>query len=235
MNKGTYIALSGAVLKQRNLDIFAQNIANANTSGYKNERLSFKDYIIPVDNKTDSQDDGRVMADLSERVIDFSSGILSSTGNPLDLAINGEGFFALEGNKYTRNGSFMINNEGYLTTKTGIKVLGEGGPISIQGSSIDIISSGEIIVDGISSGKLNIVEFPDKGGLKKISDGMFIAEEAGKPGNSEVGQGFLEGSNVNVIKEMVQMLAANREFESYQKMIQSFDEATSKTINELGR
>lgn len=235
MNKGIYIALSGAVLKQRNLDIFAQNIANANTSGYKNEKLSFKDHIIPVDNKIGAEQDGRVMADLSKSVIDFSAGILSSTGNPLDLAINGEGFFALEGDKYTRNGSFMIDSEGYLATKGGIKVLGEGGPVSVQGNSIDILSSGEIIVDGISSGKLNIVAFSDNSALKKISDGMFTAEETGTPATAEVNQGFLEGSNVNVIKEMVQMLAANREFESYQKMIQSFDEAASKTINELGR
>lgn len=235
MNKGIYIALSGAVLKQRNLDIFAQNIANANTSGYKNEKLAFKDYIIPVDNKIGAEDDGRVMAELSKSVIDFSSGILSGTGNPLDLAINGEGFFALEGGKFTRNGSFMIDSEGYLATKGGIKVLGEGGPVSVQGNTIDILPTGEVLVDGISSGKLNIVAFSDNGALKKVGDGMFTTEETGTPANAEVTQGFLEGSNVNVIKEMVQMLAANREFESYQKMIQSFDEAASKTINELGR
>jgi len=235
MYKGIYIALSGAVLKRRNMDLFAQNIANVNTPGYKKERISFKDYIVPADNKTGLAEDGRVMADLSKSVIDFSSGTILRTGNPLDLAINGEGFFALEGGRYTRNGNFMISSDGYLTTKDGVKVLGDGGPIAVQGSSIDVSTSGEVIVDETPVGKVKIVDFPDSGSLKKLSGGMFATEETGETVNSQVNQGFLEQSNVNAIQEMVQMLAATREFESYQKLIHSFDEASSKAINELGK
>lgn len=235
MYKGIYIALSGAVLKQKNLDISAQNIANVNTSGYKKEKISFKDYIIPVDNKVDMADDGRVMTELARVSIDFTEGPVSGTGNPLDLAINGEGFFALEEGKYTRNGSFMVSNEGYLTSKSGVKVLGESGPIEVRGSNIDISSSGEVIVDEIPVGKLKIVDFSDKGMLKKLGDGMFTAEEAGMTVDSRVSQGSLEQSNVNAIQEMIDMLTLNREFESYQKMIQSFDEASSRTINEMGK
>ncbi len=235
MYKGIYIALSGAVLKRRNLDIFAQNIANANTTGYKKERISFKDYIVPADNKKDLNGDGRVMADLSRSIIDFSSGALSRTGNPLDVAIHGNGLFALEEGKFTRNGSFMISSEGYLTTESGVAVLGEGGPIQLQGDRIDILPSGDIIVDDLLADRLKIVDFPDKGVLKKLNGGMFTSKETGEPVTAEVSQGFLETSNVNVIQEMVQMLASNREFESYQKMIHAFDEASSKTINELGK
>jgi flagellar basal-body rod protein FlgF len=235
MYKGIYIALSGAVLKRSNMDIFAQNIANVNTPGYKKERISFKDYIIPVDNKMNLTEDGRVMADLSKSIIDFSSGTIMRTGNPLDLAINGEGFFALEEGRYTRNGNFMISSDGYLTTKDGVKVLGDGGPIAVQGSSIDISASGEVIVDEKPVGKMKIVNFPDTGALKKLSGGMFATDETGETVDSQISQGFLEQSNVNAIQEMVQMLATTREFESYQKLIQSFDEASSKAINELGK
>ena len=235
MYKGIYIALSGAVLKRRNLDIFAQNIANANTTGYKKERISFKDYVVPADNKNDLNDDGRVMADLSRSIIDFSSGALSQTGNPLDVALHGKGLFALEDGKFTRNGSFMMSSEGYLTTESGLKVLGEGGPVQLQGNRIDILPSGDIIVDDVIADRLKIVDFPDKGVLKKLSEGTFTTEETGESVNAQVSQGFLETSNVNIIQEMVQMLASNREFESYQKMIHAFDEASSKTINELGK
>lgn len=235
MIKGIYIALSGAVLKRRNMDIFAQNIANVNTPGYKKERIFFKDYIIPVDNKRDLTDDGRVMADLSKSTIDFSSGTIQRTGNTLDLAINGEGFFALEEGRYTRNGNFMISSDGYLATKDGVKVLGEGGPIAVQGSRIDISPSGDVLVYDALSGKVKIVNFPDPGVLKKLSGGMFATAETGEPVNSQVSQGFLEQSNVNAIQEMVQMMASTREFEAYQKIIHSFDDASSKTINEMGK
>jgi len=235
MYKGIYIALSGAVLKRRNMDIFAQNIANANTPGFKKERIAFKDYIIPVDNKRDLSKDGRVMADLSKSIIDFSSGTIQRTGNALDLAINGEGFFALEAGRYTRNGNFMISSDGYLATNDGVKVLGDGGPIAVQGGSIDISPSGEVLVDAVAVGKLKIVNFPDTGVLKKLSGGMFATAETGETVNAQVNQGFLEQSNVNAIQEMIQVMEATREFESYQKIIHSFDEAASKTINELGK
>jgi flagellar basal-body rod protein FlgG len=114
-------------------------------------------------------------------------------------------------------------------------VLGEGGPIQLQGNRIDILPSGDIIVDDLLADRLKIVDFPDKGVLKKLSGGLFTSEETGESVNAQVSQGFLETSNVNVIQEMVQMLASNREFESYQKMIHAFDEASSKTINELGK
>ena len=235
MNKGIFIALSGAILKQKHMDVFAQNIANANTSGYKRERLTFKDYIIPVDNKPAGVEDGRAMADLSQHTIDFSPGTLQRTGNPLDVAISGEGFFALEGDKYTRNGHFSIDGEGNLISQGGVKVLGDGGPITIQGNDIEISTSGEITVDGLAAGRLKIVDFADKNDLQKISGGMFTSTKAGEDISSHVNQGYLEGSNVNAIQEMVQMLMSNREFEAYQKMIRSFDDAASNTISEMGK
>jgi flagellar basal-body rod protein FlgG len=235
MYKGIYIALSGAKLKQRHLDIFAQNIANSSTSGYKRERISFKDFIVPSDNRTPLTKDGRVMTEVSAVVTDYSTGGLIKTGNPLDLAITGKGFFALENNRYTRNGQFQISAEGDLETAEGIKVLGDGGPITVQGSNIEISASGEILVDGISAGSLKVVDFNNREALRKINGTMFKTDQAAQELEADISQGYLEASNVEVVKEMVQMITALREFESYQKMIHAFDEATSKTVNEMGR
>ncbi len=235
MHKGIYIALSGAILKQKHMDIFAQNIANSTTSGYKKERISFKNYLIPVDNKTSFATDGRSMSTISSIITDFSKGTLLKTGNPLDVAINGEGFFVLENNRYTRNGNFKINTDGYLVTHDDIKVLGSGGPISVRGRKIDINSSGEVFVDDISVGTIKIVDFSDKGLLKKLNGGIFTTDEPGEAIKFHISQGYLETSNVEVIKEMVQMLTSLREFEAYQKIIQAFDDASAKVNNQMGK
>ena len=235
MNKGMYIALSGAVLKQRYMDIFAQNIANSNTTGFKKERISFRDYLIPADTASGVVEDGRSMTQLSEQVTDFSHGPSFRTDNPLDLAINGDGFFALENDRYTRNGNFKISTDGYLASQDNIKVLGDGGPISLEGSKIEISTSGEIYSDGISVAQIKVVDFEDRSKLKKMDGRYFYSEETGQESAANINQGYLESSNVEVVREMVQMVTSLREFESYQKMIHALDEATSRTINEMGR
>jgi len=235
MYKGIYIALSGAALKQKHMDLFAQNISNSNTTGFKQERISFKDHLIPADSASGVVEDGRAMTQLSEQLTDFSNGQLFVTDNPLDLAINGEGFFALENDKYTRNGNFRMSSDGYLVTQDNIKVLGDGGPISLEGNKIDISTTGEVFADGISIGNIKVVDFEDKKKLEKVEGGYYTSEEAGEEIVTDINQGYLESSNVDVMREMVQMVTSLREFESYQKMIHAFDEASSKTINEMGK
>ncbi len=233
MNKGIYIALSGAVQKSRQMDVLAQNMANANTNGYKKGRLSFKDYLMPTNSVPHVENQVRVMTEMSKEAIDFSNGAHKRTGNQLDVAINGEGFFALEGNRYTRNGNFSVNGEGDLIDSSGNKVLGDGGALTIAGSQVDITSTGEILVDQISVGSLKIVDFPDKSVLSKMEGGVFTTEEAGQQVDAVVSQGYLEQSNVNVVRELVDMIRTQREFESYQKMIRQIDETTGKTISDL--
>ena len=235
MHKGMYIALSGAVLKQRHMDVFAQNISNISTTGFKKERISFRDYLIPADNASGVIEDGRSMTRMSEQVTDFSSGPLLMTDNPLDLAISGNGLFALENNRYTRNGNFRVSADGYLATQDNIKVLGDGGSIALEGNKIEISSSGEVFDDGISVGTIKVVVFEDRSKLQRVDGGYYVSREAGQEIEADINQGYLESSNVNVMREMVQMVTSLREFESYQKMIHAFDEASSKTINEMGR
>lgn len=233
MNKGIYIALSGAIQKSRHMDVFAQNIANVNTSGYKRGTLSFKDHMVPSDSPGSIESKGRVMTEKSKEIIDFTSGTQKRTGNPLDVAISGEGFFVLEGNRYTRNGNFHMDSEGNLLDNNGIKVLGDGGNLTLSGSKIDITQSGEIFVDDISVGTLGIVNFPDKSVLKKTDGGFFTTDETGEEASAVINQGFLEESNVNVVRELVEMIRSEREFESYQKMIRTFDEAAGMAVRDL--
>lgn len=241
MYKGIYIAASGAILKQTQLEVVSQNIANANTSGYKKDSLSFKEYLVQTE--AGSSPDGRAMAELSSSNTDRSNGTIIRTGNPLDIAIDGSGLIALEGGRYTRRGDLKKNSDGYLTTQGGIKVLGAGGPISLPSDSTEISIDADGKVSAIQPGStlpteidtIQVVEFGKDVKVSKAGDGEFIASAPGTPSPSGVKQGYLEMSNVDTIKEMVHMIETMREFESYQKMIQMFDAAAAKVNNDLGR
>ena len=234
MYKGAYIALTGAIPKQAEMDIIAHNLANVNTAGFKKDSVTFKEYLTTVVD-TSIRDEIMTPGENYSVTTDFSSGPVVKSGNPLDLAIAGEGFFALEGNQYTRGGNFKISTDGFLVTQNNIKVLGSGGPISVEGGRIEILSSGEVFVDNASAGILKVVDFNDKSVLKRLDASTFSADKAGEASTSQVMQGYIESSNVEAIREMVKMMTVLREFESYQKIIRSFDEASDKVVNEMGR
>jgi flagellar basal-body rod protein FlgG len=236
MHKGIYIALSGAVLKQRQVDIISQNLANADTLGYKKDILSFKDYLIPRD-IVSLEPDGRVMGDLSSSVIDFSSGNFIKTGNPFDVAIEGEGFISLEGGRYTRRGDLKRDSEGYLTTYNGIKVIGKKGPIKLPERKTEISENGVVSCGGSEIDTLRVEHFGEAERLlrKEKDGGIFIASGRGTESNAIFKTGYVEKSNVEVVKEMVRLIESLREFEMFQKAIHFFDEATSKVNNDIGR
>ena len=160
--------------------------------------------------------------------IDFSQGVLSKTGNVLDVAIEGEGFFSVQqksGITYTRNGSFSINSNKELVTSTGAIILGESGPITITGNSVEIDGEGTVRADGSAVGKLKIVNFKAPNKLTHAGNGQYMDE--GNAGLNvtdkyRVVSGYLEASNVNPIKEMIQMIDIQRyDFETFQKLIQT--------------
>jgi len=242
MYKGIYIAASGAVLKQTQLDIITQNIANANTAGYKKDAIAFKDYLFQQE--TSLEPDGRVMSDYGTSKTDLANGNSVKTGNTLDIAIEGNGFIALEGGRYTRRGDLKKNGEGYLTTYDGIKVLGQGGPISIPDDSVEINIDLEGKVSVLQAGgtllteldTIKVVDFGPDANLTKEGNGMFTSAGASPvPSTAGVKQGYLETSNVDVVKEMVALIEGMREFETYQRAIRMFDSATALVTNELGR
>ncbi|MCX8031331.1 MAG: flagellar basal-body rod protein FlgF [Thermodesulfovibrionales bacterium] len=234
MNKAIYIALSGAVLRELHMDIITQNLANADTIGYKKGKISFNDYLLPQDFLAE-RIDFKALSYHSPLMIDFSEGNLYKTGNPLDIAIDGNGFIALEGSRYTRRGDLRKDKENFLVTHNGIKVLGEKGAIKLPDGKVEINSSGRIIVNGVEIDTIKVVHFDKLNELKKVDDSLFHSQQQGKKSLAMIKQGFLETSNVNVISEMVKMIVTLREYEAYQKAIHTFDEATAKVNNEIGR
>ena len=236
-------------------DVISNNMANVNTTGFKKDRTIFRaspEMNIrrihdPVSVGTGRTIDPRpfigVMGTgvtVDEISIDFSQGELRTTSNPLDLAIRGEGFFQVQtpdGIRYTRDGSFTLNRDGYLVTTEGYFVLGENGPIQIaQNGDININQQGEVFVNEQMVGRLNIVTFQQINQLQKQGDNLYIANAAPEQAqNAQVVQGALEGSNINIVSEMVNLISAFRAYEANQKVIQTHDATLDKVINYVGR
>ena len=226
MASGIYEAIRGATLKEKELDIITNNLANISTAGFKKDVLTFDEIL-----------QGQLSTDLSP-------GSLNYTGNQLDVALGDKGFFKIQtdrGIRYTKNGCFLLDAEGMLAIQNGGRVLSDNGPIQIKGSEITITTSGDIIVDGKRMDSLSIVDFTHPRFLKKQGDGLYVYDDPNGEGSlvepdiTSVQQGYLEASNVNPVEEMTKMIETLRAYESFTKVIQTFDEANAKLINEVGK
>jgi len=246
MSGGMYLAAAGALVQQLRLETLANNVANINTTGYKGEKTIFR--VAEEDPSQNIQPVVGLTQPLSpyappfSTVIDFSQGAIHQTGNPLDVAINGDGFFNIQtpdGVQYTRQGSFTLDEQGVLVTPEGYPVLGEGGQITVEEGRIEIDEEGGISVDGDEIGRLQITAFDNQAGLKKAGNGRFVPTDPGlagrPPENMTLSQGHIEGANVNAVRAMTEMIETSRAFEAYQKVIQSADEATAKSISDVGK
>ncbi len=243
---GMLEAVRGCVKEEVRADVIANNLANAAVIGFKRDKLSFSNMLLGSgpDSAGSSQETAAPSQDPSLVSIktDFSDGPLHHTGNSLDLAINGKGFFKIqtaEGIRYTRKGNFSCDERGLLMTQDGNPVLGKGGPISISGSSVVIDKTGRVLVDGSEVGQLDLTDFAQSEKLEKDGGTLFRAvegsEELPLPKETVVRQGYVEESNVNVSEEMVTMIHSLRAFESYQKAIQVMDGLDNRAINEVGK
>jgi flagellar basal-body rod protein FlgG len=216
-------AVQGTLRLEKTFDIIANRLANVGTVGYKAEGFTFDELLQ------------------ARMRIDLSQGDTVTTGNPLDIAISGDGFFKVQtpqGDRYTRNGTFTLDKDSYLVTQDGHRVLGESGPILLDGRRITINNEGGIDVDGSQVGKLKIVTFATPEKLKK--EGASFLSYTGNsaderaPDRVAVQQGALEQSNVSVVTEMKNMIEATRNYESVQKIIQTYDEMDGKAVSEVG-
>jgi flagellar basal-body rod protein FlgF len=225
-----------AARKLTQLDFVANNLANASTPGFKAEHLYY------AMKGKQAQEGALTSLGPTVSAMDFAQGTLNVTGNKLDLAIEGEGFFTLQtkqGNTYTRHGSFMLNKNKELVTPSGEYVLGQSGKIVLDGNSITIDADGSIYVDGNQAGKLKIAAFADPKLLIRSTSGRYVDD--GKSGlkdaaNFHVASGYLEMSNVNSVKEMIDTMEIQRAFETYQKVIltmQDFDKISTNRIGKL--
>lgn len=244
MSGTIYQAAAGAMIQQMRLEMISNNLANVNTAGYKEDtpvfRLNTAESLAEEDTPAASL---QPYAPPMTARINFSPGPLIQTGNALDIAIVGKGFYEVQtpdGPRYTRNGNFTVNNEGLLSTTEGWPVMGQGGELTIDGSRIEVNDQGDVYVDGEQVGTLRVVDFPDANVLKKAGNSLFASQGnmPGQPleeGQAHTAQGFVESSNVDAIKTMTEMIETIRVFESYQRIIRTADEATEKTVNEVGR
>jgi len=226
MNPGIYFDTSESIVRQKELTVISQNLANLSTPGYKRDRISFSRYLSSV---------------IERRKIDFSEGDLKPTGNPLDIAISGkeDAFFVVktpEGEFYTRRGDLTIDKDRRLITRNGFPVQGMRGDIFIKGNKIEISEDGKVLVDGKMIDKLKVVSLPlDK--LIRYGRSLFYIKDDYIPqssSNHKIFQGYLEESNVKPIEEVARMVDCLRNYEICQKSIQSQDETTSRLINDVG-
>jgi len=234
---GLYTAASGMIAQQAKQDILANNLANADTPGFKADLLTI-DSSADLPNTLSDSDSPAAIVRPGRLGIDASSGILKPTGNPLNLAIMGRGLFVVEtpqGERFTRAGSFTRDSEGFLATSEGFRVLGSGGPIRVPDRGLQVDGRGGIA----NVGSLRIVAGPDEPGLVKIGGNLYAVPNGSPPPQevpeANIVQGHLESSNVNVVQSMVEMLASLRTYEAYQRTIQALDQTTGQAANELGR
>lgn len=216
--------VQNALAQEMKFQNITNHLANASTTGFKADILSFDEELQ------------------AHSTVDFSQGGIRETGNVLDLALSGDGFFKIQtqqGIRYTRNGTFTLNRDNVLVTENGDQVMGESGPISIEGANVQINRNGEVFVDNDQVDKLSIVTFSSKEKLMKEGESLFeYTGEAEDETGSEttlVKQGSLEMPNTILVIEMTKMVETMRTYESYMKVLQTFDEADTKLVSELGR
>jgi len=239
-----YSALSGNIAALRRQDVISNNLANVNTPGFKKDKMLFESMLAGDKNppSVPQATTADPILQKSDLYIDYSPGTFSNTGNTLDLAINGDGFFVIDtpdGAAYTRQGNFKLSADGTLVTVDGFPVMGQGGQIKIKGSAVEIDAKGAIKVDGAAVGTISVVDFPRPYTLIKTANAQFIpANPQDAPqaaAGSGIMQGHLEGSNVETITEMVQMIETTRYYDACAKVIKAYDDITAKAATELGR
>jgi flagellar basal-body rod protein FlgF len=248
MSGAIYAASSGAQAQRLRLEVLANNLANMSTPGFKADQPVFR---IDPDAEPATHTDGSLLdpgtgIELLPLIpvathTDFAPGPMQPTGNALDVALQGEGFFSVQtesGIRYTRNGSFTMGPEGLLTTSEGHAVLGGGGEIAVDGGEVLIDANGGVHVNGQEVDRLRVVTFDDPSRLRKIGASLFEAQEPDAVPNElerpDLRQGFLEMSNVEVVKTMTEMIEVLRGYEAYQKIIRTLDESAGQVINGVG-
>ncbi len=276
MLRGIYTGASGMIAQQARLDVVANNLANVDKTGFKKDLAVFKAFpdmlirrlsdnglgITPSGSYDTMPYVGKLGTgvEVNEVYTDFDQGSLQRTENNFDLALDGRGFLTVKterGERYTRNGSFTINQDGILMTHNGYPVMGENGIIRVQQNNFIVNERGEIMVNGaidpnsvvgmadndwsqpVVLDRLKLVDFEKIRELKKEGDSLWMETEFSgppiPPGNMKVVQGFLEKSNVNMVREMVDMIEVQRSYEANQKTVQTHDTELGRLINEVAR
>jgi len=235
------IGLSRQIALQRQMDVVANNVANINTTGFKSEQMLFEDYMMPVARDRDFGYADQRLAYTQDwaTVHDFSAGATVQTGNPLDLALNGNGFLAVEtpqGEQYTRAGSLQIDNAGTLVDLNGNPVLSQSGPLRFTPDETDltIAPDGTVSTSEGIKGVLRLVEFDRPQDLARSGDNLFSGGAPRAATGTQVVQGSIEKSNVSGVSAMAEMIRVQRSYESVTNLMQRQDELRRTAIQRLG-
>ena len=248
MENALLIGLSRQTVLERQLDVVANNIANVNTTGFKADQSLFQEYLMPG-----AHEDNFVGRDRRESYVqdrgtyrDFSQGAAEQTKNPLDVAIQGNGFLVVQtaaGERYTRDGGLQLNNQGQLVTAEGDQVLGTAGPITFQPTDHDVnispdgtvtVQEGNNRLDALR-GKLRLVSFADAQRLLKEGSNLYSAAagDAQPDLKSTIEQGYLEKSNVNAVAEMSHMIEVTRAYTQIATMLNQESDLHKTAIEQL--
>ncbi|PCI29775.1 MAG: flagellar basal-body rod protein FlgF [SAR324 cluster bacterium] len=248
-----YTLLSALKGQQRQMDSVSNNLANVNTPGFKEDEVLFREYYTKFTGQDlESEEEKFVHHEFlspqtrgatsfvrTDQVVQkMAMGNFKTTGNDLDLALQSEGFFVVQtpyGARYTRNGQFLRDSQGYLSTSAGHRVLGKNGPILMAGKNIAVGRDGVVLVDDKIIDTIQVVNFEQPGQLNRMGNSYLAPATAEqKPfliDNFILEQGTIEGSNVNTVKEMVKMIAVNRSYEAAQKALRTTEELDQSSIS----
>ncbi len=256
MIRGLYTSGWSMMANSKKLDVISNNLANADTNGYKKDTVVFQtfpemltkrinDTVSPT-NPSGNVGNMQLGSDIGEIFTYYEAGKLVKTDSSLDMSIenSNSAFFTVgipdeEGNInecYTRDGSFTLNANHQLVTKEGYLVMGENGPISLEGEDFSVKDDGTIVSNGKAVDKLAIKDFVDTKALRKRGENLVEKTDEAEEQEFKgvVSQGFLEGSNVNIVKEMVDMITVMRSYEANQKLLQFHDNTLDKLVNQVG-
>lgn len=246
MDNSTYVALSRASALERNLDVTANNIANANTAGFKAEHAVFEAYV-ERQRHADVEDSVSFVVD-GGSFVDLAQGGLEVTGAPLDLAIEGPGWFAYQGpggrTVYGRDGALAVDGAGRIVTRSGAAILDQGGgafQIPQGADGLAIARDGTVSDAGGSIlGRIGVFAAPDIQSYSRIGNGFFAAPEGAAPAltpapGAAVVQGVLETSNVNAVAEMTRLIELHRAYEHALKVAETKSDLTGNTLRRLGQ
>ena len=261
MQDALFSGLFGALTTEHRMNYIANNLANVNTHGYKRDTLAFSDTmayyahdeirepLMTVRSKSlFPEPKNMARSRIAVSVVDFSQGSMKFTGDPLDLAIAGDNaFFRVEtpnGQFLTRNGHFVLSNDGTIMTPQGYTLQGDGGAIQVPPGTrnITISGDGQVHADGELIGRVQLFSVDNLKNMEKFGHNLFkprdnvnVTEGDGYGGGARVEQGFVEAANVEVVSEMVNMIETNRQFEAYQKIMQTADTIDKAACDKVGK
>ncbi len=250
MENTSLVGLSRQIALKREMDVVANNIANLNTTGFKADASLFEEFLMEGARADNFLGSDRRLSFVQDRAtwLDLSQGPIQHTGNPLDVAIDGDAFLVTQtaqGERYTRNGALQINAAGELVTSEGARVLGDGGPIVFQPGDRDVAISGDGAIsvrEGLNAtidsmrGKLRLVSFAEPQRLEKDGSSLFRAPDGVAPqasAEARIVQGSLEKSNVRAIMAMTRMVEVNRAYQSLSSLLERQSELRRAAIEKL--